>query len=206
MPNDEIKSMHIAVYALSLLGGAHQKIHTEHVAKKCLELAPSRFRWEHFDYPEKELVRKALFHAGERKNGALVRGRTGMEQRGKSRDGWQLTEEGAIWIRDHESALRAAVGAVATAAIPKVEADRFVKRVKSQALFQEYRSTGNLDVVSRYGFTDLLNCTPDAPVETIRIKFDRLLSMAQLVNDEEVVSFLRTCRAKFASLLGEGKA
>src|ERR1700683_3400990 len=105
MAIDEIKNMHIAVYALSLLGGAHEKVHTENIAKKCMDLAPSRFKWEHFDYPDKELVRKELFHASEKKNGALAIGRSGMEQRGKVRDGWQLTAAGAAWVREHESAL-----------------------------------------------------------------------------------------------------
>src|SRR5260370_6985439 len=103
MRNDEIKSLHMAVYALSLLGGAHRKVHTEEVAQKCLEIAPDRFRWEKYDYPEKELVRKALFHASEARNGAFVTGRTGMEQRGKSRDGWQLTPAGATWGCENET-------------------------------------------------------------------------------------------------------
>ncbi len=33
MQKDEVKSMHIAVYALSLLGGSHQKVHTEEIAR-----------------------------------------------------------------------------------------------------------------------------------------------------------------------------
>ncbi len=36
--NEEIKSMHIAVYALSLLSGTHTKVHTEDIAHKCMEV------------------------------------------------------------------------------------------------------------------------------------------------------------------------
>ena len=43
---DDLKSTHIAVYALSLLGGTHKKVHTEDIAKKCMEVAPNRFRRE----------------------------------------------------------------------------------------------------------------------------------------------------------------
>jgi hypothetical protein len=100
---NHLKSMHIAVYALSLLGGTHKKVHTEDTAKKCMDIAPDRFRWERYDYPDKELVRKALVHASEDKNGSLVIGRSGMEQRGKSRDGWQITPAGAEWVRINES-------------------------------------------------------------------------------------------------------
>ncbi len=109
MVEDELKNLHIVVYALSLLGGAHQKVHTEDLAQKCLEIAPDRFKWERYPYPDKELVRKALFHASENKNGGLVVGRAGMEQRRKSRDGWQLTPAGAAWLSEHESLLRTIV-------------------------------------------------------------------------------------------------
>lgn len=200
MGDGEIKSMHMAVYALSLLGGAHQKVHTEHIAHKCLEIAPDRFKWEHYDYPDKELVRKALFHASEKKNGSLVVGRSGIEQRGKSRDGWQLTPAGAAWLRQNESLLRNS-GESKSAVIPKKEAERFLKKIRSESAYLLFSVKRNLDDVSTYMFTDLLNCSPDAPVETIRIKFDRLLSIAELVNDRDVLGFLRSCEVRFGNLL-----
>jgi hypothetical protein len=55
--------------------------------------------------------------------------------------------------------------------------------------------------VSRYMFTDLLNCSPDAPSETIRIKFDRILSVAKLINDRAVINFLVACEAHYPNLL-----
>lgn len=200
MGDDELKNMHIAVYALSLLGGVHQKVHTERIAQKCLELAPDRFKWEHYNYPDKELVRKALFHASEEKNGALVAGRSGIEQRGKSRDGWQLTPAGAAWLRQHEPLLQAGAGSKSEV-IPKREAERFLKKIRSEPAYQEFSTKGNLAEVTQYMFTDLLNCSPDAPVETIRIKFGRLLSIAELVNDQDILRFLKSCETQFANLL-----
>lgn len=200
MGDTEIKSVHIAVYALSLLGGAHQKVHTEHIAQKCLEIAPDRFKWEYYNYPDKELVRKALFHASEKKNGSLVIGRSGIEQRRKSRDGWQLTPAGAAWSRQNESLLRNS-GEPKSAVIRKKEAERFLKQIRSESAYQLFLAKRTLDEVSPYMFTDLLNCSPDAPLETIRMKFDRLLSIAELVNDRDVLDFLRSCEARFESLL-----
>ncbi len=196
-----VKSMHIAVYALSLLGGIQQKVHTEDVAQKCLEIAPNRFKWERYNYPDKELVRKALFHASEKRNGGLVAGRSGIEQRGKSRDGWQLTPAGAAWIRQSESALVAAVHSTGER-VPRREADRFLKRIRSESAFRIFKEHGNLSEVSPYMFTDLLNSSPDASIDTIRFKFDRLFSYAELVNDKEVIQFLTLCKEHFAHLLG----
>ena len=202
MRNDEIKSLHIAVYALSLLGGAHRKVHTEDVAQKCLEIAPDRFRWEKYDYPEKELVRKALFHASEARNGAFVTGRTGMEQRGKARDGWQLTPAGAAWVRENETLFRTAVQRETSAeAIPKREAERLLKKLREDAAYQLFCKTGDAASISRYMFTDLLNCSPDAPPETIRTKFRRLMSNAELIGNEDMLRFLKVCEQQFSTLM-----
>jgi hypothetical protein len=199
--NNPLKSMHIAVYALSLLGGIQQKVHTEDIAQKCLEIAPDRFKWERYNYPDKELVRKALFHASEKSNGALVAGRSGIEQRGKLRDGWQLTPAGAAWLRQNESELTQATSSNHER-VPRREADRFLKKIRSEMAFRIFKDQGNLTDVSQYMFTDLLNCSPDAAVDTIRFKFERLFSNAELVNDKSVIEFLRLCKERFADLLG----
>jgi hypothetical protein len=202
MQKDEIKSLHIAVYALSLLGGAHRKVHTEDIAQKCLEIAPDRFKWEKYDYPEKELVRKALFHASEAKNGGFVTGRTGMEQRGKSRDGWQLTPAGAAWVRENESLFQKSIQHEASSeAIPKREAERLLKKLRSDSAYQVFEKTQDASSITRYMFTDLLNCSPDAPPETIRTKFRRLLSNAELIGDEDILRFLKACGQQFSTLM-----
>lgn len=202
MQNDEIKSLHIVVYALSLLGGAHRKVHTEDIAQKCLEIAPDRFKWEKYDYPEKELVRKVLFHASEARNGAFVAGRTGMEQRGKSRDGWQLTPAGAAWVRENEALFQQTVQREPSGeAIPKREAERLLKKLRSDAAYQAFEKSGDAASINRYMFTDLLNCSPDAPPETIRTKFRRLLSNAELIGNEDMLRFLKICEQQFRTLM-----
>jgi hypothetical protein len=207
MHTDEIKSMHIAVYALFLLGGAHQKVHTEDLAQKCLELAPDRFRWEKYNYPDKELVRKALFHASEVRNGAFVGGRAGIDQRGKSRDGWQLSPAGAAWVRANEARLTGALRPQAgPEVLPKREADRLLKRIRSEQAYGIFLRSGDVAAISPYMFTDLLNCSPDAPPETIRTKFQRLLSNAELLGDAAVLKFLRACEKKFSNLMSPATA
>lgn len=202
MQNDDVKSMHIAVYALSLLGGSHQKIHTEEIAQKCLDIAPDRFKWEHYDYPDKELVRKALFHASESKNGSLVVGRSGIDQRGKSRDGWQLTPTGAAWLRTHEELLQTSATTKSPKVIPKREAERLLKKLRSEPALQLFTTARDLSEVSPYMFTDLLNCSPDAPPDIIKRKFDRLLANAELLGDQRILEFLKACEIRFANLLG----
>ncbi len=204
MESSDLKSMHIAVFALSLLGGSHRKVHTEDLALKCFELAPDRFQWEKYPFADKELVRKALFHASEKKNGALVAGRAGIEKRGKSRDGWQLTPAGAAWVAANSTHLDARVPSKG-AVIPKREAERILRKIRSERAYQLF-STGGISEVTSYMFTDLLNCSPDAPPDVIRTKFQRLVTNASLIGDETILSFLRSCEMQFANLVGDTDA
>lgn len=201
MELSDVKSMHIAVHALSLLGGAHQKAHTEDIALKCFELAPDRFRWEKHHFADKELVRKALFHASEAKNGALVSGRAGGEQRGKSRDGWQLTPAGAAWVLANGSHLSSFTRSEHAEAIPRREAERLVKKMRAEQAYKLFAATGAVSELTPYMFTDLLNCSPDAPPDVIQAKFQRLLANAKLLGDQAILAFLKSCETRFGNLL-----
>lgn len=54
-PNTEnLSNIDIVVYALYVLGGWRERIHTEDIALKCFEIAPSRFSW--VKYPRLFLI------------------------------------------------------------------------------------------------------------------------------------------------------
>ena len=196
----DITSMHVAVYALFLLNGANKRVHTEHIAKKCFEIAKDRFRWQHYDYPDKELVRKALYHASEKKNGQLVTGRSGSSQKGKALDGYQLTPDGAKWITQNEDLFKKEMS-VPNADMPKREAERFIKSIKSKKIFIHYLANNSIDGVSHYLFTDMLGCSPDAPKEIIKRLFDRMMTTANVVKSQEMITFLLLCQDNFSDLL-----
>jgi hypothetical protein len=68
----------IAVYALRILGGATQFVHTEDVALKCFELVPERFSWRRYpQYPDGAPARFALEDAKKPKYGHLTDGNRG---------------------------------------------------------------------------------------------------------------------------------
>jgi len=61
----EISNIHIAVYALTDLGGAERTVPSEDIAARCYELAPERFGWRREPYrskgwPDKYTARFAL--------------------------------------------------------------------------------------------------------------------------------------------------
>src|SRR4029453_8174208 len=139
------------------------------------------------------------------KYGSLVEGRSGVESTGKEVDGWTLTPRGARWMRDHliriESNLK-----TGHPELSKKESDRFIRQMKSEALYKSFRQN-SLTKESRYSFTEMLNTSPDAPKNIIVKKFKRLQSRAELVGDEEIINFLNACVKAFPEfLLEENKA
>ena len=72
---DTLSDKDIAVYALYILGGWRQRIHTEDIALKCYQLAPSKFSWVKYpEYPDVAPARFALEAAKKPENRALVKG------------------------------------------------------------------------------------------------------------------------------------
>jgi hypothetical protein len=192
----------VAVLALAQLGGATKKVHSEDIAVKAFELAPEKFSWRLPQYrskpwPDKELVRAALVNAQTKEYGELVRGAYNTDL---SKDGWRLTAAGSEWVMANERRVCDALS-VEQNQIPKQEAQRFCKKLKGDSLFRRFMAEGNLDSASQYEFSDLLECSPDAPKETIQTKFDRLRAMAHVVKDQDILSFLHSCEIRFQRLL-----
>ncbi len=83
---DTLSNIDIALYALHLLGGQDHRVHTEDVALKCFELAPTQFSWVKYpNYPEYNTAYLALGDAQKAKYGGLVVG--GSERRRETRNG-----------------------------------------------------------------------------------------------------------------------
>lgn len=195
-----LSNLDLVVFALYRLGGASRKVYTEEIAWECYQTAPERFSWRlpqfrNRGFPDKDIVRVALTDAAKAKHGRLVRGRYGVEISGRMSDGWQLTPQGAKWILENQ---RRIAGATAgkTSTLPPREAQRFTRQILQDPSFQAFLRDG-INGLTQYMFTDLLGCSPDAPLGIIQNKFERMLATAELVQDDAVISFLKKCREKF---------
>lgn len=201
MPGDNLSNVDIVVYALYLCGGIDKKIHTEHVAQRCHELAPDRFSWKLYSYPDKEPTRIALHDAMKEEKGALVEGRSGIEAKGKELDGWTITRAGIKWLKANENYLKTYLKG------PKKEANRterekFEKRIRDSAAYKKFsEQSGKTDDIKDFEFTEMLRCSPDASAEVMQKKFNALIKRAEDVESNEVIDFLELCGEKFKSLL-----
>jgi hypothetical protein len=210
MTQPELSKVDIAVYALDRLGGYQRKFHTEEIAYKAYEIAKERFSWKlaqfrERGFPDKEPVRSALMDAAKKKYGSLVEGRSGVEAKGKDTDGWRLTPSGAAWVRENKDRIEQALGQ-AHPQTRTMDAARFRRQIVTQPLFRKFVKRGELTGESPYALTDMLNTSPDAPKETVSMKFTGLRSSAEFVGDEEVLRFLDACVRAFPGLLTEDAA
>jgi len=201
----ELSNTEIALFALHKLGGVTQKVHTERVAWEAYKLAPDRFGWSLPEFrqrafPDKTTVRYAL-ESGKKIN--LVKGRAGKDKGGGVSEGWQFTPSGTEWMQKNLQRISIALKqhVPLSQRMQPHQAERFVKRIRSETIFKCFQKDSNLKGVSKYEFTDMLSCTPDAPVDIIKQKFDILKVTANFIEDRELQEFLSACEKKYSELL-----
>lgn len=200
----DLSNVDIALYALYRLGGVSNKIHTEEVAYEAYHLAKERFCWRlpkfrQMDLPDKTPVRYALEQAKKTENGQLITGKAGGDAAGEL-EGWIFTPQGTNWIKRNEKRISKGLKQKSSE-LPKKDSERFIKRIKSDPFFQYFKHKNDLDGSSQYMFTDMLVCSPDASKSIVKQKFEQLCSNAELINDQEILNFLKSCREKFNNLV-----
>jgi hypothetical protein len=199
-----LSNLDIAIFCLYKLGGTTKKIHTEKIVMECYNLAKERFSWrlpEYSSFPDKAPVRFALEQAKKNENGRLVIGKAGGDFTGGDREGWQLTPGGINWMRLNEERIISELK-IERPKIIEREAARFIKRIKSDLAYKNFITDNNTLInVSKYNLIDLLNCSPDVPLEIIRSKFNDIRTIAELVNEKDILSFLNMCEIKFKEIL-----
>ena len=198
-PNREL-----VVYALSVLGGDSQPIHTEEIAVKCHELFPESFSWTKYpEIPDKDIVRVALTDARKPQYGGLVEGRTGQRQghsaktkRRPAPDGWLLTSAGAEWVRQHAGVLESLGGGEEF----KSHRQRVLKqlsKVRKHHLFLTHLANVKGFEPQIGHLADLVRCRVDAAPSVWEGRFGALERKAVASGQEDVVDFIRRCREAY---------
>ncbi len=169
----------IAALALYSLGGATSRQHQEDVAVKCYEFAPRRFRWEKYEYPNLDIVGKALRDAKHVKNGSLVSG--------DKRLGWLLSPAGVDWASRNGPAGRD-MDDGGSSVLPAAEG-RELRLLKSHQLFGGWEAGS--EAVSVFLVADAVGLTADAPIQSIARRITELQSAARAGRQRDVEGFLR---------------
>lgn len=199
LPNREL-----VVYALAVLGGESQRVHTEDLAIKCHELFPESFSWTKYpQLPDKDIVRVALTDARKPQWGRLVEGRSGEKQghaaktnRKPEPDGWRLTEEGIKWIAEHGARLEALTRGDSIKPHRQKVLKR-LKRLREHLLFLEYTKNKTSFAPAIADIADFVRCRVDASDDIWTKRFDEYERLAAIAGEEEFREFVDRCRVAY---------
>ena len=186
-PLERLSNPQIAALALYLLGGATARQHQEDVAVKCYELAPRRFGWEKYEYPDTDRAGDALRKAKQSRNGALATG--------DKRAGWLLTPEGIDWAAEHGGL--ASDGVASGASVLGAAEDRELRQLRSHRLFEAWRAGG--EAVTVFQAADAVGLPADAPVPSVARRIDELTGAARAGKRQDMEGFLGWLKASLAT-------
>ena len=198
---DVLSDKDIAIYALYLLGGWQERIHTEDVALKCFELAPSKFSWVKFpQYPDPAPARFALEAAKKPSVSALVKGESEKKRTAQNIGGWMLTESGVQWILANMSRIEKTLGQHVPTG-NRLFSDRKLKELLESTAFKKFRDYGEQAEISHAEFAESLICTVNTKTQILNDRLDQLYATAEKLRREEIKNYVNFCRTRFVSLL-----
>jgi predicted CopG family antitoxin len=196
MINRDLSAKDITIYALYLLGGWQNRIHTEDIALECFKLAPSLFSWIKYpQYPDIQPVRFAL-----EKTGLLIKGESERSKKKESIGGWMLTDEGLEWIKNNKLRIEAQLGKSRPTGY-RAAADRKLKTLIDSDAYKKFLKLREKADISFPEFAESLICTVNTSKKDINNRLDLLNSIAHKNNKEEIKDFINYCKGKFQNHL-----
>jgi hypothetical protein len=194
----------IVVYAVYLLGGDTQRIHTEDVALKCFELFPDSFSWIKYPtYPDKDIVRVALTDARKERYGGLVEGRSGQNKGLSARtrrkpvsDGWILTAKGIEWVKANLDRFKE-YRMLGQTKEHRQKVLRKLKRIKESKIYSTFLDSPKQFEPAIGEMADLFRCRVDAEEEVWRQRFDTARRQARTAEQERVLEFIDLCEEAY---------
>lgn len=196
MKNRDLSAKDITIYALYLLGGWQNRIHTEDIALECFKLAPSLFSWIKYpQYPDIQPVRFAL-----EKTGGLIKGESERSKKKESVGGWMLTDEGLEWIKRNRFKIESQLGKNRPTGNRAIT-DRKIKTLMNSDAFKKFHWSKEQADISFAEFAESLVCTVNTSKKDLNNRLDLLNTIAYKFNREEIKAFIDFCRERFKSQL-----
>jgi len=183
----------LVTYVLGLLGGEFNKRHTEDIAKRCFELFPRSFSWVKFtQFPDKDLVRVALYDARKPEFGSLVEG--AYSSKDMAKDGWILTDEGTEWFRENAERIEAREGESVAPSKHRQVARKKLQRILDHPVWKAYKQNPAAFSPSLVELSDLFRCRVDADERIWDKRFETAETLARASEEIDLSDFIRRCR------------
>ena len=203
---ENLSNVEIAVYALYLLGGWRERIHTEDIVLKCYEIAPSKFSWVKYpERPSDHTVYVSLTDATKQKNGALVGGESDRKRDTRKKGiqrigGWKLTPQGVEWVEKNKRRIESSLGTHATLG-ERLDTDRKLKELLRSHAYSKFLKNGDNADISHAEFAESLVCTVNTSSEILNDRLEQIFSIAEKTKNEIVKSYVIFCQKNFEHVL-----
>ncbi|MFC1955324.1 hypothetical protein ACFLWZ_02135 [Chloroflexota bacterium] len=186
----------IVLYALYSLGGFQNRIHTEDIALKCYELAPSRFSWTKYpQYPDIQPVRFAL-----EKCKPLIIGGSERKQPSKI-TGWRLTDKGIKWLETNLTRIENQLRGKQSPNVRLVDTRR-MKSLMNSLAYKKFIVEGENAEIYHAGFAESITCTVNTKPDVLSERLEQIYSMANMLKQDEVKEYVDFCRRRFSKQIG----
>jgi len=182
----------IVLYALYSLGGFQNRIHTEDIALKCYELAPTRFSWTKYpQYPDIQPVRFAL-----EKCKPLIIGSSERKQPSNI-TGWRLTDEGLKWLEANLIRIENQLGEKQSPTKRLVD-NRRIKSLLNSLAYNKFITKGEKAEISHAEFAESLTCTVNTKPNILSERMEQIYSVANILKQNAVKEYVDFCRRRFS--------
>lgn len=178
--DEEITNADLFLYSLHCLGGAGKYVDVEDVFVEMWKLAPARFRWRKYDYPNYKVMSKAVVDISQRGDSRLLLGSGNMRQ---------LSAEGVAWVEGRKERFEALASGRLPAPPDRRPTQRVVAELVKQRLVREFLAGDNPELDRTY-IAQLLRCAPDAPRHVWKERLETLRSAARDGGRDNVLAFL----------------
>jgi len=192
----------LVTYAVFFLTQSSGEISAEDIVAACFKLFPERFHLRGYaQWPDSTVVNKRWVDC--RDKGFL---------HGSTAEGFSLTPKGLELAEKTAAILTgkrrhfARPGANKVGGEMRTRAGRFVRALENSDAFKAYASNGEAANIGEFDFRNMLLCTMESSVSTLRSNLDQFKQHASLYQRYDLLKFLDFCRTKFARLLTEGSA
>lgn len=197
MRTEKVTQKDIAIYALYILGGWQKRVHTEDIALKCYELAPTIFSWIKYpNIPSDSATRYAF-----EKTKGLVKGESERKP-SKSLGGRMLTANGIEWVKANRERIEGYLGKHVPMG-DRLPSDRKLRDLLQSVAFRKFMSNGEQAEVSHAEFAESLICTINTQADILNDRLEQIYSIATELKRKDIIRYVDFCRKMFASFLGQ---
>jgi hypothetical protein len=183
----------IIPFAIYRLGGIGEFVDVEDIFVRCYELAPERFGWRKYPYPNYKILSKALRDFEGRFPNYLIKTQDRLRR--------QLSAEGLEWLKTRLPELERVLHAPGTSPPVRRPIQRMLNDLAENPIVQKFLAGEPLDI-QKHEIADMLLCSPDSPPSVFKERLEIYRVAAKNGSRKELTRFLEYLRTKHKQLFG----